>query len=40
MILGSLLKKQVIVFDNSYGKLSGYHNAWLSECDNIRFINL
>lgn len=39
MILGSLLKKQVIVFDNSYGKLSGYHNAWLSECDNIRFIN-
>jgi pyruvyl transferase EpsO len=38
MLLGALLKKEVFAFDNSYGKLSGYHRAWLSECRDIRLI--
>jgi len=38
MILGVLLRKQVIAFDNSYGKLSGYYGTWLSECNEIKLV--
>jgi pyruvyl transferase EpsO len=36
MILGLLLNKQVVWFDNSYGKLSSYVDAWLLESPNVR----
>jgi pyruvyl transferase EpsO len=34
MILGLLLNREVCAFDNSYGKLSSYHDTWLEgmEC--------
>jgi exopolysaccharide biosynthesis predicted pyruvyltransferase EpsI len=34
MILGLLLTREVCAFDNSYGKLSSYHDTWLEgmEC--------
>lgn len=36
-ILGLLLGRNVIAFDNSYGKLSSYYDAWLSGLPGLRF---
>ncbi|MEJ8605400.1 polysaccharide pyruvyl transferase family protein [Riemerella anatipestifer] len=35
MILAVLMGKEVVILDNSYGKLSSYHNTWLKDFDNI-----
>ena len=38
-ILGLLLRKENIVFfDNSYGKNSGFYETWLSDCSNVRMV--
>lgn len=37
-ILSLLLGKEVIFFDNSYGKNSSFFETWLKEVDNITFI--
>lgn len=37
-ILSLLLGKEVIFFDNSYGKNSSFFDTWLKEVDNITFI--
>lgn len=36
MILSFLLDKEVIILDNSYGKVSGCYLAWIKECTKIR----
>jgi len=38
MILAALMEKKCEVYDNSYGKLFSYHDLWLSEIDNISFL--
>ncbi len=38
-ILAILLKKQVVFFDNSYGKNSSFYYSWLKESDNVKFID-
>jgi pyruvyl transferase EpsO len=35
MLLGLLLEREVCAFDNSYGKLSSYRNAWLSRMESL-----
>lgn len=35
MILSVLLGKKVHFIDNSYGKLSSFYNAWLTDCDEV-----
>lgn len=35
MILSVLLGKRVHFIDNSYGKLSSFYKAWLSDCDGV-----
>ena len=37
-ILSLLLGKEVIFFDNSYGKNSSFFDTWLKDVDNITFI--
>ncbi|WP_158750595.1 polysaccharide pyruvyl transferase family protein [Acidobacterium sp. S8] len=37
MILALLLDRQVIAFDNNYGKLSTYYDSWLSGIDGLDF---
>jgi pyruvyl transferase EpsO len=37
-ILCCLLEKRCILFDNSYGKNSGFFNTWLKDLDGINFI--
>jgi len=37
MILGLLLRREVIAFDNSYGKLSTYHDSWLKGIEGLKF---
>jgi pyruvyl transferase EpsO len=38
VLLGLLLGRNVIAFDNSYGKLSEYYQTWLSEVPNLKFL--
>lgn len=38
-ILSVLLGKRIVFFDNSYGKNSGFFQAWLKEYDKITFKN-
>lgn len=35
MLLGLLLNRRVCAFDNSYGKLSSYHQTWLNEMNGL-----
>lgn len=35
MILGLLLGREIVMIDNSYGKLSSYYNTWLTDCENV-----
>jgi pyruvyl transferase EpsO len=37
IILGLLLGRSVIAFDNNYGKLSMYYQSWLTDVDNMDF---
>ena len=37
-ILSVLLGKDVVLFDNSYGKNSGYYDTWLYDLDSIKMI--
>ncbi len=37
-ILSVLLEKQVIFLDNSYGKNKTFYDSWLSDLENIQFI--
>ncbi len=37
MILALLMKRSVYVFDNSYGKLSCFYNAWLRDVEKLSF---
>lgn len=38
-ILALLLgKENVVFFDNSYGKNSGFYDTWLSDCANVRMV--
>lgn len=37
MILCSLMSKECIATDNSYGKLSSYHELWLDDHPNLKF---
>ncbi len=37
-ILSFLLGKEVVFFDNSYGKSSSFYDTWLHDADNIKFI--
>lgn len=34
-ILALLLGKDVVLYDNSYGKNSGFYNTWLADCESI-----
>lgn len=38
MILGFLIGREIIIIDNSYGKLSSCFDTWLSDCDSIRYL--
>lgn len=38
MILSFLLDKKVYIHDNSYGKISGCYNAWLSDVENVSIV--
>ncbi|HEY4134819.1 MAG TPA: polysaccharide pyruvyl transferase family protein [Alphaproteobacteria bacterium] len=38
-LLGLLLGRQVTMADNTYGKLSNYHSAWLSDLPDVRFFS-
>ena len=38
VLLGLLLGRNVVAFDNSYGKLSEYYQTWLSEVPNLKFL--
>lgn len=35
MILGVLLSKDIVLFDNSYGKNSDFYKSWLSDCERV-----
>jgi exopolysaccharide biosynthesis predicted pyruvyltransferase EpsI len=35
MILGVLLSKNIVLFDNSYGKNADFYNSWLSDCERV-----
>lgn len=37
-ILSILLKKELVFFDNSYGKNSSFYHTWLQNLDNLKFI--
>lgn len=37
-ILSLLLDKEIVFFDNSYGKNCSFYKTWLTEADNITFI--
>jgi exopolysaccharide biosynthesis predicted pyruvyltransferase EpsI len=37
IILGLLLDRSVIAFDNSYGKLSMYYQSWLTGMGSLDF---
>lgn len=37
-ILSVLLDKDVVLFDNSYGKNSSFYNSWLKYIDNIKLV--
>ena len=37
-ILGYLLQKEILLFDNSYGKNSSFYETWLETIDSITFI--
>ncbi|WP_442242768.1 polysaccharide pyruvyl transferase family protein, partial [Staphylococcus carnosus] len=39
LILSALLGRNIIVYDNSYGKNSRYYKLWLKDIDNIKFNN-
>lgn len=39
-ILGTLMGKEVILFDNSYGKNKNFYEAWLSDVDNIKLVDV
>lgn len=38
LILGILMGKEMIVLDNSYGKLSNFSNQWLNDFENVRIL--
>lgn len=38
-ILALLLDKKVTLLDNSYGKNSWFYHTWLSDCDDIDFVD-
>lgn len=38
-ILSFLLHKDIVLFDNSYGKNSSFYRSWLKDADNISLIN-
>lgn len=35
MILGLLLGREIVMIDNSYGKLSSFRDTWLRDCENV-----
>ena len=35
MILGALLQKDIVLFDNSYGKNADFYYTWMEDCENI-----
>ena len=37
-ILAFILKRSVVIIDNSYGKNKNFYNTWLSDADNIKII--
>ena len=37
-IISLLLNKEIVFFDNSYGKNSSFYDTWLSGVDNITFV--
>lgn len=37
-ILSILMNKQVVLYDNSYGKNSEFYHTWLSDCDSVKLI--
>lgn len=37
-ILGVLMNKEVIFLDNNYGKNVTFFESWLSDCDNVKFV--
>ncbi len=39
-ILGVLLGKEVVFFDNSYGKNSNFYHSWLEDLDNITLVEI
>lgn len=39
-ILCMLLGKQIVIFDNNYGKNSSFYNTWLKDLNGIKFIYL
>lgn len=39
-ILSLLLHKEVVLFDNNYGKNSRFYQAWLSDFEGLRLINV
>lgn len=39
-ILSILLEKPFTFFDNSYGKNSGFYNAWLSDVSDVQFVKI
>lgn len=38
MILGVLLSKNIVLFDNSYGKNADFYESWLLDCDKVRLL--
>jgi FkbM family methyltransferase len=38
VMLATLLGRQVVAFDNSYGKISSYINCWLKDLSSINFV--
>jgi len=36
-ILGILLRKNVILYENSYGKLDRFYRTWLFDCDSVSY---
>lgn len=36
MILGLMLGREIVMIDNSYGKLSSFYETWLADCDSVR----
>jgi pyruvyl transferase EpsO len=38
MLLALLLQRDVVGFDNSYGKLSGYYETWLADIEGLQML--